>query len=80
MLQDLKSSFGDNEEAIAKVFPNIRALRGVFDLLGANLADQRDHRQFGMADSAGKLDDAFMEVTDDVEFMQAKFGCRRSRR
>ena len=73
VLQDLKTSFGDNEEAIAKVFPNIRALRGVFDLLGANLQTNVAIVD-GMADSAGKLDEAFIKVTDDVEFAQAKFG------
>ena len=71
VLQDLKSSFGDNEEAIAKVFPNIRALRGVFDLLGANLQTNVAIVD-AMADSTGKLDEAFMEVTDDIEFAKTQ--------
>ena len=71
VLQDLKTSFGDNEEAIAKVFPNIRALRGVFDLLGANLQTNVAIVD-AMADSTGKLDEAFLEVTDDIEFAKTQ--------
>ena len=37
-LQLLKRAFGDNVEEMAEVFPNIRALRGVFDLLGAQMS------------------------------------------
>lgn len=36
VLQTLTKTFGDNEEAQAKVFGNIRALSGVMDLMGAN--------------------------------------------
>ena len=72
VLQDLKDAFGDNEEQIAKVFPNIRALRGVFDLLGPNLAANVAIIN-DMNNSTGKLGEAFSEVTDDVEFAEAIF-------
>ncbi len=36
-LSDLKDRIGDNEEAMIKIFPNIRAMRGLFSLLGENL-------------------------------------------
>jgi hypothetical protein len=34
MLMTLRDRFGENDEAMAQVFPNVRALRGLFDLLG----------------------------------------------
>ena len=37
-LKTLNDTLGDNEESIAKVFGNQRALAGVVDLLGANVA------------------------------------------
>jgi len=36
VLLTLRQRFGDNEEAMTKVFPNVRALSGVLNLVGAN--------------------------------------------
>jgi TP901 family phage tail tape measure protein len=40
-LMMLKDTFGENEEAMAKVFPNIRALTGVLAMLGENTESTR---------------------------------------
>lgn len=63
VLQDLKGAFGDNEEAIARVFPNVRALRAVLPLVGVN-AKQVKGVFDGVADSAGSTADAFAAVSD----------------
>ena len=57
-LELLRNSFGDNDEAIGKVFGNIRAFRGVVDLLGPNLAVTTEIMA-DMADTTGELDGAF---------------------
>ena len=54
----LKNTFGDNEDAMTAVFGNVRALRGVFDLLGPNLAVTQSIMA-DMADTTGELDLAF---------------------
>ena len=54
----LKNTFGDNEDAMTAVFGNVRALRGVFDLLGPNLSVTQEIMA-DMADTAGELDRAF---------------------
>lgn len=38
LLQQLKERFGDNEDAAAQVFGNVRALRGLFSIVGKNAA------------------------------------------
>lgn len=66
-LQTLTDNFGDNEEASAKVFGNVRALAGVLDLMGANAEDNAEiFRQ--MADDTGVLDDAMAITADTAEF------------
>ena len=54
----LRNTFGDNEDAMTAVFGNVRALRGVFDLLGPNLSVTQSIMA-DMADTAGELDGAF---------------------
>lgn len=39
LLTSLKDTFGENETAMAKVFPNVRALAGVLALVGKNTAE-----------------------------------------
>lgn len=53
MLNTLKDRFGDNEEAMAKVFPNVRALTGVLNLLGSN------------ADAAAEIFEHLAATTED---------------
>jgi TP901 family phage tail tape measure protein len=36
VLRTLKATFGENEDAMARVFPNVRALSGILGLVGAN--------------------------------------------
>jgi len=63
-LQTLKTAFGGNEVAMAGAFREIRALRGVFSLIGnqaqttAGIFDRMSH-------SAGSLETAFGAVKED---------------
>ena len=66
VLRMLNTAFGDNVEAMAEVFPNIRALRGVFDLLGPNIQENIDLLN-EMEDSTGVLDEAFAAIKDDTK-------------
>lgn len=61
-LQTLKDSFGDNTAAMAQAFPNIRALRGLFALVGKN-AEQTRAVFARMVDSTGSLDTAFGAIS-----------------
>ena len=64
-LQMLQTAFDGNNQALVKVFPNIRALRGVFDLLGPSMETNAwiiDE----MADSTGVLDEAFKAVSNTL--------------
>lgn len=66
-LNHLSREFGDNEEAQARVFGNVRALSGVMNLLGANsktTAGIFDR----MKDSTGTLDRAFKETSETSGF------------
>ena len=58
VLRTLKTAFGEDVEAMAQVFPNIRSLRGLFDLLGPGIAENAKLLE-EMADSAGITDEAF---------------------
>lgn len=66
-LMTLRDAFGDNEEAAAKVFGNIRALAGVLDLTGANAAENAKIFE-NVADSAGMMEDAFGTAAETSEF------------
>lgn len=57
VLQTLKERIGDNDAMMARVFPNIRSLAGVMDMMGENshvTAEIFD----SLSDSSGALDDA----------------------
>ncbi len=60
-LQTLTDTFGDNEEATAKVFGNVRALSGVLDLMGAN-AEENTGIFERLKDANGSLAIAFAET------------------
>jgi TP901 family phage tail tape measure protein len=67
VLMTLTDRFGENETAAGKVFGNIRALRGVLDLMGANVQDTIS--VFAqMADVTGITDEALLSVTDTAGF------------
>ena len=77
VLQTLRTAFQNNNQALVEVFPNIRALRGVFDLLGPGLETNRELLK-DMADSAGVLDEAFSAVEGTIKhrFNQALAGLK----
>ena len=64
-LKELTNKYG--EEAMARVFPNIRALMGVLDLMGSNL-DSNIETFDKVANSTGILDDAFEAASETVDF------------
>ena len=55
------------EEAMAKVFPNIRALMGTLDLMGANMESNIAINE-RMRDSVGSLDHAFEAAAKTTQF------------
>ena len=66
MLRLLNTAFGDDVEAMSEIFPNVRALRGVFDLLGSNMEENIALLE-EMYESTGVLDEAFGAVKGDVK-------------
>jgi TP901 family phage tail tape measure protein len=64
-LKELTNKYG--EEAMARVFPNIRALMGVLDLMGSNL-DSNIETFDKVSNSTGILDDAFKAASDTIDF------------
>lgn len=66
-LQDIKTATGDNVEALAAMFPNVRALQGVLALVGQNGANVARIFQ-DMGDSTGALDEAFKVTTQSSAF------------
>lgn len=65
-LSTLADEFGNNEEAAALVFGNIRALSGVLDLMGANVQTTRDIFE-RMTDTSGAVAAAFEEVSQTTQ-------------
>lgn len=65
-LETLTEKFGDNEEAVAQVFGNVRALTGVIDLMGKNVEGTREIFA-NMADTTGVLDTAFQSYSETTE-------------
>lgn len=63
VLQTLNEKFGGNVEAMAEVFPNIRALKGVLALAGKAGAATTDVFN-GVTDSVGMLGDGFKVVSE----------------
>lgn len=71
VLETLVSSFGNNEEAAAKVFGNIRALTGVMSLMGENTAGTA--RIFDeLTRTTGATDDAFAIIAKTAGFKMAQ--------
>jgi TP901 family phage tail tape measure protein len=64
-LKDLTNKYG--EEAMARVFPNIRALMGVLDLMGENL-DENVKTFDKVKNSTGILEDAFESASKTLDF------------
>lgn len=60
-------AFGDNEEAIAKVFPNMRAIRGVLNLLSQD-AGTINEVMVGVRNSAGDTEKALAAMTKTISF------------
>ena len=71
-LQMLSAEFDGNAAATASVFGNVRALKGVMDLMGANVAGTEAIFS-SMADTTGTVDKAFgvMAETTSFKFNQA---------
>jgi TP901 family phage tail tape measure protein len=65
-LQDLRDRFGDNQEALAKLFPNVRALNGFLALTGEN-AGKNAKVMEGVADSVGDTNEAFAKSTENAQ-------------
>ena len=66
-LKTLADEFKGNEAAAASVFGNIRALSGVLDLMGANVATT-EQIFANMADTTGTLDTAFDRASQTTRF------------
>lgn len=64
-LKEMTNKYG--EEAMARVFPNIRALMGVLDLMGSSAEDNAVIFD-KVANSTGALDDAFSAASDTMDF------------
>ena len=70
-LEILKTRFEGNDDAIAKVFGDVRALSGVMDLLGANVDTTRIIFD-SLKDSLGVTNVAFNELQNSAEFKMRK--------
>jgi TP901 family phage tail tape measure protein len=64
-LREMTNKYG--EEAMARVFPNIRALMGVLDLMGNNLEGNKKTFD-AVKNSTGSLDKAFKAASETVDF------------
>jgi len=64
-LRDITNEYG--EDAMARVIPNIRALKGVLDLMGAN-AESNIAIFDSLANSTGAADHAFKEASETSRF------------
>ena len=64
-IRELTNKFG--EDAMSVVFPNIRALAGVLDLMGSNMHDNIEIMR-NVADATGSLDHAFEEAANTAQF------------
>ena len=63
VLKTLKVEFDKNSDASARVFPNLRALRGVLDLVGAG-AETNAQIFESLSNSIGATDEAFAKSKD----------------
>ena len=67
VLIKVRDAFEQNNQSLVKVFPNIRAVRGIFDLLGPQLESNKALLD-EMADSTGVADEAFDAMAGTVGF------------
>lgn len=70
-LQTLKTEFDQNSDAAAQVFPNIRALKGVLDLLGSGAATNAEIFN-RMNSTMGATQTAFDATSESAEFKMRK--------
>lgn len=71
VMRILDGALGDNEEALSKVVPNVRAFRGIMNLLAQD-SQVVDDVLLGVRDSVGATDDAFGAIADTAEFRLAQ--------
>ena len=71
VMRILDGALGDNEEALSAVVPNVRAFRGVMNLLAQD-ASVVDQVLQGTRDSIGDTDEALAAVADTAEFRLAQ--------
>ena len=64
-LEELKEKVGDNGESMAKMFGNVRALRGVLSLTGAQMSDFNEIMG-EMEGKAGATEDAYGKMVDST--------------
>lgn len=64
---ELRTAFGDNDDAVTRVFGSIEGLNSVLALTGANLGTNTDIIA-QMTDGVGVLDDAFNIVSETTQF------------
>jgi TP901 family phage tail tape measure protein len=67
VLRLLEGAFGDNDEALAQIFPNVRAFRGVMNALAQD-AEAVDSVMSGVTNSTGAADHAFETAADTARF------------
>lgn len=66
-LMTLKTNIGNNDEALGKIFPNVRALNGFLSLTGKNASQTA--KTFGdLTNSTGATDKAFKVASNTTEF------------
>lgn len=63
VLTTLKNKFDQNKDAVQRVFPNVRALKGVLDLVGAS-AETNAEIFVSLSKSVGATDESFGNVKD----------------
>ncbi len=66
-LDSMMTATGGNEEALAKLFPNIRALTSVLGTAGVQLEDYKDILA-ATENATGNLDEGFGIVSDTAQF------------
>ncbi|KKL63460.1 hypothetical protein LCGC14_2174880, partial [marine sediment metagenome] len=70
-LLHLREATGGSSVAMAEIFPNIRGLMGVLDLLGSNMESNIQIFD-ALTNAGGSLDNAFVSATDTIKFRFAK--------
>ena len=68
LLTKLRSTFGDNEESMQKVFVNVRALNGVLSIVGKNVEKNIGIFKSLAATTTDDLDKAFKVASETAKF------------